>query len=159
MAVVFELVIKWVIGGILGAISTLFLIFKKDIIEYIKYQRKKRKKELLQDVSINMENLEDKMEHHEEEISQEFKEHDRLYLKKISELEEKIMAILIPIQEATLSSHYDALLEKCKKFIKQGSISADELELLEKDYATYKSLNGNGHMLMWITRVRNLQVT
>ena len=51
------------------------------------------------------------------------------------------------------------LLEKCKKFIRQGWISADELELLEKDYATYKSLNGNGHMELWMTRVRSLKVT
>ena len=156
---VIELVIKWVVGIALGAISTIFLIFKKDIVEYITFKRKQRKNELLKDVDKSIESLENKMEHHEEEAAQELKEHDQLYLKKIAELEEKIMAILVPIQKATLSSHYDALLNKCKKFIKQGSITADELELLEKDYETYKSLHGNGHMELWITRVRNLPVT
>ena len=68
------------------------------------------------------------------------------------------MKVLLPIQEATLSSHYDALLSKCKYYIRQGEISADELDLLEKDYATYKNLNGNGHMELWITRVRQLPV-
>ena len=159
MGIIIEQVIKWGVGVFLGAISTFFLIFKKDMIEYIKFKRGKRKKELLKDVDKTVETLEDKVEHHEEEVSQEFKHHDQLYLKKLAELEERIMAILIPIQEATLSSHYDTLLEKCKKFIRQGSISADELELLEKDYATYKSLHGNGHMDMWMTRVRHLKVT
>ena len=159
MSIIIEQIIKWGVGILLGSVSTLFLVFKKEIIDYIKFKRGKRKKELLKDVDKNMETLEGKMEHHEEEVNQEFKQHDQLYLKKLAELEEKIMSILIPIQEATLSSHYDTLLEKCKKFIRQGWISADELELLEKDYATYKSLHGIGHMELWMTRVRNLKVT
>ena len=39
---VIELVIKWVVGIALGAISTIFLIFKKDIVEYITFKRKQR---------------------------------------------------------------------------------------------------------------------
>ena len=158
MTVVVDAIIKWAIGLVLGSLTTLLLVFKKDILEFLKFKQKKKKTELLQDVDKNMETLEDKMEHHEEEISQEFKAHDQLYLKKLTELEDKIMTILIPIQRATLSSHYDALLEKCKYFIKQGSITVDELDLLEKDYETYKSLGGNGHMLMWMNRVRQIIV-
>lgn len=158
MDVVIDAILKWAIGLILGSLTTLLLVFKKDILEFLKFKQKKKKTELLQDVDKNMETLEDKMEHHEEEMSQEFKEHDQLYLKKLAELEEKIMTILVPIQEATLSSHYDALLEKCKNFIRQGSITVDELDLLEKDYETYKSLGGNGHMEMWMNRVRQIIV-
>ena len=158
MTLLIDSIIKWVIGIILGAGSTLLLVFKKEIKEYLNFKRRKQKKELLQDIDKNMETLEDKMEHHEEEITEEFKIHDQLYLKKIAELEQKIMTILIPMQKATLSSHYDTLLSKCKKYIQRGSISVDELDLLEKDYETYKSLGGNGHMEMWMTRVRALPI-
>ena len=156
-AIVIELIIKWVVGIILGAISTLFFVFRKEVKDYFSFKRRRKKKKLIKDMGI--EDLEGKLEHHEAETTQEFKEHDQLYLQKLVELETKIMAILIPIQNATLSSHYDALLEKCKKYIRQGSISMDELELIERDYETYKSLNGNGHMEMWMKRVRNLPVT
>lgn len=159
MELFIESLLKWLIGIFLGACSTLLLVFKKEILEFIKFKKKNKKEELLADVGKTVEDLEEKIEQHEEDNAQELKEHDQIYLKKLIELEERIMKILVPIQEATLSSHYDALLEKCKKYIRQGSISADELELLEKDYEIYKSLGGNGHMLMWMTRIRTLPVT
>ena len=44
MGIIIEQVIKWGIGILLGAVSTLFLIFKKDIVEYINSKEEKEKK-------------------------------------------------------------------------------------------------------------------
>ena len=158
MSTVLEYLLKWGLGIVTGAVATFFLYVRKDLAEYRKYKKQQRKKELLNDVNGEINTLESKMEHHEEEAEKELAKHDALFLKKLEELEQKIMAILVPIQEATLSSHYEALLNKCKTYIKAGEISVDDLDLLEKDYDTYHSLNGNGHMEMWMVRVRKLPV-
>jgi N12 class adenine-specific DNA methylase len=158
MSTVLEYLLKWGLGIVTGAVATFFLYVRKDFAEYRKYKKQKRKKEFLQDVNGELSTLENKMEHHEEEAEKELAKHDKLYLEKLEDLERKIMEILIPIQEATLSSHYEALLNKCKTYIKAGEISVDDLDLLEKDYDTYHSLKGNGHMEMWMVRVRKLSV-
>ena len=105
-----------------------------------------------------MTSIEDHIEQHEENNALEFKKHDQLYSKKLVELEERLMMMLTPMREALLSSHYQNLLEKCKKYVQAGEISADELDNIEKDYETYKALGGNGHMEMWMVRVRQLKV-
>jgi hypothetical protein len=156
---IIESILKWVMGIALGALTTLLLIFKKEILEFIKFKKKEKKTELLKDIDATVENLEEKMDKHEEDNEQDLKEHDQLFFRKLEELETRIMTILDPLRDATLSSHYDALLEKCKYFVKQGSISVDELELLERDYETYKSLGGNGHMEVWMTKIRKLPIT
>lgn len=151
---ILEFFIKWGLGIITGVLTTVFLVFRKEFVEYIKYKRGKQKKEFLKEVDQEMENLEEKMESYEENMQHQ----DTAYLQKLGELEEKIMKILVPIQEATLSSHYQALLEKCKHYVRQEYITADELDLLEKDYDTYHSLGGNGHMEIWMSRIRQLPV-
>ena len=155
---VLEFFTKWFLGIITGVITTCFIAFRKEIVEFISYKKKKHKKEFLQGVNKELETLEEKIEKHEEEVSNEVHQHDTIYFQKLEELEQKIMKVLVPIQEATLSSHYQALLERCKHYVRQQYITADELDLLEKDYKTYQSLNGNGHMEIWMLRIRQLPV-
>lgn len=165
MEIVIDFLIKWALGIVTAGISYLFIKFRKEIFSFKLFRDNKKKKELLSEVNSELEGFgerisehEEAMHTHEETVSKEIHQHDKIFFQKLAELEERIMKVLLPIQEATLSSHYDALLSKCKYYIRQGEISADELDLLEKDYATYKNLNGNGHMELWITRVRQLPV-
>ena len=155
---VLDFFLKWGLGIVTGALASLFTIFRKEIKEFIGYKKKKNKQEFLKDVDHDLETLENKMQLHEKEVSNEIHHHDQLYFQKLEELEKRIMAVLGPIREATLSSHYNSLLEKCKGYIRKGEITADELDLLEKDYKTYSDLGGNGHMELWMTRVRQLPV-
>ena len=158
MSLVLDFMIKWGLGIVTGVLTTLFIKFRKEIIEYFKYKKKRNKEEYLKEVDEELYTLEDKMRSHEKEVSKEIHQHDTIYYKKLEELEQRIMAVLKPIQEATLSSHYEALLKKCKEYIVRGEITADELDLLEKDYRTYAALGGNGHMELWMIRVRQLPV-
>lgn len=165
MEIAIDFLIKWALGIVTAGISYVFIRFRKEIFSFKKFKENKKKKEFLSEVNSELEGFEKEMnqhktimQDHEKTVSKEIHEHDQLFFHKLEELEERIMKVLLPIQEATLSSHYDALLSKCKHYIRQGEISADELDLLEKDYATYKSLNGNGHMELWMTRVRQLPV-
>lgn len=150
--------LKWLITLLTGALGSFLLTCRKQIKEFFKFKKKKQEKELLAGVNKEVNNLGHRMEHHEDEIEIELRAHDQLYARKLVELEERLMLILGPMREALLSSHYQALLEKCKYFVSTGQITADELDSLERDYETYKKLGGNGHMEMWMLRVRQLKI-
>lgn len=150
--------LKWLITLLTGALGSFLLTCRKQIKEFFKFKKREQKKELLAGVNKEVNNLGHRMEHHEDEIEIELRAHDQLYAKKLVELEMKLMAILKPMREALLSSHYQSLLEKCKHYVSSGEITTDELDDLETDYEIYKSLGGNGHLEMWMTRVRQLKV-
>lgn len=153
-----EFFLKWGLSLITGALGSLLISFRKEIGAFLTFKRNKKKKELLKEVKEDISDLGDQMTQHEVEVEKEICKHDKLYMDMMQELKKEIMDILIPIQKATLSSHYQALLDKCKYYIRQNEITADELDLLERDYETYAALGGNGHMELWMTRVRKLPV-
>ena len=153
-----EAILKWLISVVTGVLGALLVTGRKHIKEFFKFKKKKQETALLAGVNKDVNTLEHRMEHHEDEIEIELQAHDQLYAKKLVELEMKLMAILKPMREALLSSHYQSLLEKCKYYVSAGVITADELDDLETDYEIYKSLGGNGHLTMWMTRVRQLKV-
>lgn len=147
-------VIKALLTALSGAIGALLIAFRKQIVDFIKFLKNKQKKELLKDVNKEMDTLDHKIEGYEAANV----EQDKLYYQKLSDLEQKIMDILLPMREAILSSHYSSLLDRCKKYVKQGYLTADELDKLENDYEIYKKLGGNGHMELWMHKVRELKV-
>lgn len=153
-----EAIVKWILATLTGAGSALLIAFRKQLKEFIKFRKKTQEKELLKDVNKDVDTLEHRMEHHEDEIEIELRAREQYYYRKLSELEERMMNILVPMREALLSSHYQALLEKCKSHVQAGQLTADELDSLENDYETYKKLGGNGHMELWMTRVRQLKI-
>ena len=138
---------KWLVGGIVAMLGAIGLFFKNNIRDYWKYRNEKRKKKYLSDIYDSLGSLKEASDKQDDEIKQQ-----------MEKLSEDIMKILIPLREATLSSHLDALIAKCKSYIRRGYITVDELDRLELDYETYKSLNGNGHMDIWMAKVRKLDV-
>lgn len=149
---------KWLITLLTGALGSFLITCRKQIVEFFKFKKKKQEQKMLEGVNQEIDTLGHQMEHHEDEIAIELKAHDQLYAKRLAEVEERLMLILNPMREALLSSHYQALLEKCKRYVQAGQLTADELDSLEKDYQTYKKLGGNGHMELWMIRVRQLKV-
>ena len=147
-------VIKALLTALTGAISALLIAFRKQVVEFIKFLKKKKKKELLKDVNKEMNTLDHKIEGYEAANL----EQDKLYYQKLSDLEQKIMNILLPMREAILSSHYSSLLDRSKRYVQQGHLTADELDELEDNYEIYKKLGGNGHMALWMHKVRELKV-
>ena len=93
-----------------------------------------------------------------EEVEEEVEQKSADFAKELQDFKQEIMQLIIPMRAAILSSHYEALLAKCKVYIRRGEITFDELELLEKDYKTYADLGGNGHMEIWMTKIRALPV-
>lgn len=153
-----EAIIKWLISVVTGILGALVVTCWSSIKEFFKFKKKKQETALLAGVNKDVNTLEHRMDHHEDEMEVELQAHDQLNAQKLIELEERLMAILNPMREALLSSHYQSLLEKCKYYVSAGVITADELDDLETDYEIYKSLGGNGHLTMWMTRVRQLKV-
>lgn len=153
-----EFFIKWGLGILTGTLGTIGVFFRKQIIDFFKYKERKKKKLLLKGVNQEIDVLEDRVHQHEIDVEAEIQKHDRAYISMLKEFREEFMSILAPMREAMLSSHYEALLAKCKKYIQAGQITFDELNLLEKDYETYSKLGGNGHMEAWMIRVRQLKI-
>ena len=153
-----EQLIKWIIGLVIGALTTLGIVFKKHIKDFFSYERKQHQKKLLKEVHQEIADLKKKMIHNDCDLAEYMMTHEELIFEKIDEVKTDIMKVLVPIQEATLSSHFERLVRKCKYYIQKGEITVDELDDLEKDYQTYKSLHGNGHMDMWMNRVRQLPI-
>ena len=147
-------IIKALLAALSGARGALLIAFRKQVVDFIKFLKNKQKKELLKDVNKEMNTLDHKIEGYEAANL----EQDKLYYQKLSDLEQKIMDILLPMREAILSSHYSSLLDRCKKYVQQGHLTADELDKLESDYEIYKKLGGNGHMEIWMHKVRELKV-
>ena len=150
--------IKWLISLLTSMLTAFVILCHKEIKEFFNFKKKKKEKDLLSGVNRELTDLEHQMEHHEDAVSIELKAHDQMYAKKLAEVEQRLLTILEPMRAALLSSHYNNLLERCKRYVQAGEISADELDLLEKDYETYKNLGGNGHMEMWMVRVRQLRI-
>ena len=155
---IIEAIARLILTALTGAGSALLIAFRKQIKEFIKFRKNKLEKELLKNVNQDVDTLEHRMDNHENEIEVELQACEQHYYQKLIKLEERIMNILIPMREALLSSHYQALLEKCKRYVQAGQLTADELDSLEKDYETYKKLGGNGHMELWMHRVRQLKI-
>jgi ElaB/YqjD/DUF883 family membrane-anchored ribosome-binding protein len=142
-----EFFIKWGLGIITGILGSIGVFFRKEIKNFFKFKEKQKKDEMLADVNEEIENVEELVE-----------AESNAFAKELKAFRKEVLDIIKPIQAAVLSSHYEALLARCKEYICRGYILFDELELLEKDYETYSDLGGNGHMDAWMTRVRILEI-
>lgn len=138
---------KWIAGGLITALGAVLLFFRNNIQDYWNYRTMQRKKKYLKDIYDDLQDLKEASDNQDNAIK-----------KQVEQVHKDIMMILVPLREATLSAHLDALIAKCKTYIKRGYITVDELDRLESDYETYKSLNGNGHMDTWMTKVRQLEI-
>lgn len=77
-------------------------------------------------------------------------------IEKINDTLESITTTIEALREGVLSSHFNALREKSIKYIKQGYVYPDELQVYQEELDTYKKLGGNGHMTPWATKVLQL---
>lgn len=149
---------KWLVGGILAGLTALLVACRKHIVNFFNYERKIHKDKLLSDVYTKLDGIQKKMISNDTDLAEYMTSHEEMILDRIEDVKEELTAILLPIQNATLSSHYERLIKKCKYYIQKGEITTDELDELEIDYQTYKLLGGNGHMDMWMNRVRQLPI-
>ena len=134
---------KWLVGGILAGLTAFLVACRKHIVNFFNYERKIHKDKLLSDVYTKLDGIQKKMISNDTDLAEYMTSHEEMILDRIEEVKEELTAILLPIQNATLSSHYERLIKKCKYYIQKGEITADELDELEIDYQTYKLLGGN----------------
>ena len=142
-----EFFLKWLLGIVTGILTSALVFSRKKIKDFFNYETRKKKKQLLKGVNREIKEIEEEIQHKDDEVTQILKD-----------FKKEFMSILEPMRAALLSSHYEALLAKCKKYIQAGEITFDELELLERDYGTYSALGGNGHMEAWMIRIRQLKI-
>lgn len=139
--------LKWGFELFIAALTAIGLYFRKEIFEFLEYKKKNKKEAYLKEVygKIN-------------QVTQTSIKEDKKLHEKIDNMEKNIMEILNPLKDAMLSFHLDSLILRCQEFVLQGWITIDDLERIESDYQTYKSLGGNGHMDAWMKRVRTLEI-
>ena len=150
--------LKWGLELIVGALGCLAIAFRKEILEFWKYKKTTKKDLYLKEVYGKIDKEKRVSIQADKEILEKMDTADKAILKLMNDMKEDIMGILKPLREATLSSHLDSLILKCQEYVIRGWITPDELDRIESDYRTYKSLKGNGHMDDWIARVRKLEI-
>lgn len=139
--------LKWILGGITLCLTSIIVTFRKQIKDFIGFEQRQKKKKLLKNVYAEIDK--------QTKLSEE---RDTVLEEKIDKLRDDLFDILEPLRAATLTSHLDSLISKCKHHVRDGYITADDLDRIESDYETYKKLKGNGHMDTWMYRIRQLDV-
>lgn len=161
--------IKWGLELFVGLLGIIGLYFRKEIVEFWKYKKSLQKKDDLKEVYAKIDREKQISIKADKEIlgtldkeilnvKKEMHKVDNEILDKMVKMEQRIMDILEPLRQATLSSHLDSLILRCQEFVIQGWISPDDYDRIEADYKTYKSLGGNGHMDDWMAKVRKLPI-
>jgi len=127
---------QWIMGIIIASLSFVLFCFRKTIKEYITFKCNKTKEKYFESIHQEITSLKQSSEKREDALNKQ----------------------LQLVTKALLSSHYNTLLSKCKNYIIKNEIPADELEIVEDEYKIYKALGGNGHMEMWMQKVRELKI-
>ena len=139
--------LKWGFEIFVGIITAIGLYFRKEICEFFEYKKKIKKEAYLKEVYAKI-----------DKATQSSIKEDKKIHEEIDNMKREIMDILTPLKDAMLSFHLDSLILRCQEFVIQGWITVEDLERIETDYQTYKSLGGNGHMDAWMKRVRALEI-
>lgn len=74
-------------------------------------------------------------------------------------LEIEALRLYVELQrDCNYAMLHDRIFQSCEYFVKQGEISMNELENLDKLYQPYKEIGGNGLCMEMVDRVKNLKL-
>lgn len=74
-------------------------------------------------------------------------------------LEIEALRLYVELQrDCNYAMLHDRIFQSCEYFVKQGEISINELENLDKLYQPYKEIGGNGLCKEMVNRVKNLKL-
>lgn len=142
-----ELLVEWGLEIIFGLISAATL-------GYAKWHSSKLKKKLEDAEKLAAEKekqeIEASIEVHLEPIYEELEEL-RKYIRDTENIEKSHMALII-------ASYRFRLVQLCKGFLKQGYITAEQMEQLTEFYKLYTGLGGNGSAKIYYDRAMALEL-